>query len=172
VREKPSSSRSSRRPVSFLVLAVLLVVLVVAAIILFMARSNDASNTTGPTNSPAATATIDPRLILHPRTMPLSATLGNGIHLRGTLSPSLPGTNTITLGLTQTQSAATLPKYIDLVITMPGMRMSPIHERLNFQKGAFTGAIRLPMFGAYTAQVKFVTADGPRSGNLNLIVPL
>src|SRR5207245_2216367 len=46
---------------------------------------------------PAATPTVDPRLIVRPRTMPIAGTLSNGLHLDGTLYPAYPGRNTLYL---------------------------------------------------------------------------
>jgi hypothetical protein len=174
LREQRNAARSPRpsRVLTYATLAMAVVVIVVAVILVFSSRSTGASNTARSTLVPAATPTIDPRLILHPRALPLSAALANGIHLGGTLSPSIPGPNTITLRVTRANDTAARATSIELVITMPGMSMAPIHERLDPQKGAYTGVVRLPMFGVYTAHVRYMAADGPQAGTLNLTVPL
>lgn len=48
-------------------------------------------------DAPAATPTVDPRLIVVPRTAPIQGALSGGVRLRGTLSPAIPGPNTLRL---------------------------------------------------------------------------
>src|SRR5438270_13473758 len=50
-----------------------------------------------PSPAPARAATVDPGLILHRHAVRISGTLGSGVSLEGTLSPSLPGLNTVSL---------------------------------------------------------------------------
>jgi hypothetical protein len=108
---------------------------------------------------------------VHPQTLPLSATLGSGIQLRGTVSPSIPGLNTFMVGLATTGTAPEID-HIDLVITMLGMAMTPIHGRLDPHDGSFVGQVRLPMFGQYRAQGTSVAAGGNRSGSFDIMLPL
>src|SRR5579859_3746813 len=44
---------------------------------------------------PAATATLDPRLIVYARTVPITGVLTGKVVLRGTLYPAYPGRNTL-----------------------------------------------------------------------------
>ncbi len=119
--------------------------------------------------TPAATPTIDSRLIIHARTVPIEGRLAPGAWARGTLYPAYPGRNTLRL-MVQRRGRALSPcaSFALMTVTMPGMAMAPIHARLPGSGCRYSGAITLPMFGAYRAQIKVATPDGPATGTITL----
>src|SRR4029077_1364843 len=105
------------------------------------------------TNSSAviSTPTIDPRLVVHARTQTVSGSLDGSLPLSGTIYPTLPGTNTITLQAapgTRTRDG----EQMRLVLTMPGMTMTPVHATLTARDHKYTGRVYIPMFGFYLAK--------------------
>ena len=128
--------------------------------------------TQGSSSAPAATPTVDPRLVLRAHTVPVTGTLA-GTTLHGTLYPGFPGANTIQItapdlgGMADGASA-----YIDVVATMPGMRMIPVSARLQAHNGAYSGTLPLPMFGVYTARLTLVHGAEHQHGTAQLSLPL
>ena len=115
--------------------------------------------------TPTATPTIDPRLILHPRHVPITGILA-GSTLSGDLYPGLPGSNSLELRA----SPATTASHVDLIATMPGMQMVPARSKLTLQGGAYHGTMTLPMFGQYVAHL--TASSGGITGTARLVVPL
>ena len=122
--------------------------------------------------APIATPTIDPRLVIHARTVPVSATLTLGAQLRGTLYPAYPGRNTLHLVIRRHGGVLAPSAPVTLVATMPGMAMRPIRATLLPRGSGYTGAVTLPMFGSYLARVAVATPDGRASGTLPLPLTL
>ncbi len=121
---------------------------------------------------PTPTATIDPRLVISARTVPITAVLTQGVLLRGTLYPDYPGRNTLRVVLRQRGRALSLSAPVVLTLTMPGMAMAPIHARLTGQVSHYAGVVNLPMFGAYRAQIRVVTPNGDVTGTMFLSLSL
>jgi hypothetical protein len=94
-----------------------------------------------PTSARPSTAAIDPRLIIHPHATSFRGSLGGGVKLAGTLSPSLLGTNVITLSVQPRDHAPAHGGQVRLTLTMPGMRMSPIQATLAAGAGGYTGRV-------------------------------
>lgn len=122
--------------------------------------------------APAATPTIDPRLIIHPRTVPIVATLSHGVQVSGTLYPAYPGRNTLRLVLRWQGGVLAPAAPLTLVATMPGMAMAPIRARLAGHDLHYSGGVTLPMFGAYRAQIRILTPSGPSTGTVMLPLTL
>jgi hypothetical protein len=122
--------------------------------------------------APAAVPTVDPRLIIHPQTVAIAGVLSGGMHLSGTLYPTIPGANTLRLTLRRGSGEPVLGAHIRLVATMPGMAL--VHGRavLAFRHGRYSGVLRLPMFGFYLAQVVVDTPAGHYTGVITLTLPL
>lgn len=101
-----------------------------------------------------ATPAIDPRFIIHPKTTQLRVSLSPGLLLSGSLSPSIPGENTIHLAPRGQDRGLRNSASITLVATMPGMAMVPQRARLVPDGHGYTGSISLPMFGRYRVLVQ------------------
>jgi hypothetical protein len=125
-----------------------------------------------PSMAPRAPAAVDPRLILHRRTTSISGAIGGGVSVDGTLTPSLPGLNTIRLHILLPGRQVGLGGRVGLVLSMPGMAMPPVHVTLNAESGDYRGSVALPMFGRYRAEVDAATASGRYTGAISLIMPL
>ncbi len=124
-----------------------------------------------------ATPTIDPRFILRPQTLAVTATLAaeaaHAVSLRGTLSPSLPGLNTLRLSPAASVSSLFAGvRQIDVSVSMPGMLMAPVRARLTSHGADYTGPVRLTMIGTYNAAMDFVVAGRHFSGTARLTVPI
>jgi hypothetical protein len=119
---------------------------------------------------PSATPTLDPQLVIHPRTVPISATLTHGAAIRGTLYPAYPGANTLHITIDGRDRTRAPTASLVLVVTMSGMAMPPIHARLTGHESRYSGVIVLPMFGRYWARVSLTTPDGPITGTV--VLPL
>jgi hypothetical protein len=115
---------------------------------------------------------VDSRLVLHRQTVPFSDTLAGGVTLTGTLSPSLPGLNTLTLRLHVPDRQAARDGQIELEISMPGMAMRPIRAILAMNSHGFSGYAALPMFGRYRAQMQASIGGRRYMGEFLLTVPL
>lgn len=138
--------------------------LLVAALLAALLSSHLAH---GSSSAAPAGPTADSRLVLHAHRVAVAGTLA-GVALRGSLYPGFPGTNTIQIAAPRGAPAA----QIELVATMPGMAMVPTRVRLAQRGGVYRGAIALPMFGIYRADLTR-TAGAVRShGSARLIVPL
>jgi hypothetical protein len=119
-----------------------------------------------------AQPTIDASLILHPRSTRIAAHLAGGITLRGTLSPTLPGANTVHVMVYTHSGTPVTAGRLTLNATMPGMVMAPVRAILHAHAGGFTGVLHLPMFGEYVARVAFTDTPHPWHGTLALTLPL
>lgn len=130
----------------------------------------------GATPHPAATSratpTINPGLIIYPRTVAVGVTLSPRWRLVGTLYPAYPGRNTLRLRLEGANPALEARSSIVLEVTMPGMAMTPLRVTLHDQGGWANGVFTLPMFGIYQAQVRVVSPLGHATGILDLPLSL
>lgn len=125
-----------------------------------------------PTTLAAHTA-IDPRLIVRPHSTAVTATLAGGLRLTGDLTPSLPGMmNTLTLRGPVDGGSTTTTAAINLTLTMPGMRMFPVHATLAFHAGTYRGRLWVPMFGSYLARLSADTGSGRLAGTAVITVPI
>lgn len=97
--------------------------------------------------SPAA-QTIDPRLILTPRTI-TQAAAADGVQMKLTVGPLLPGANRFALRLTERGRPLTGARVV-LMARMIGMAMRPITLPMRaVQPGRYTATGPLPMFGQW-----------------------
>lgn len=119
--------------------------------------------------SRAAAPTVDPRLIVRGHDQPVSGTLAGGVRLRGTLYPALPGVNMLSLR-NSTRDGGT--GRLEVVVTMPGMAMRPVHATLTPHQDRYQGTVTLPMFGRYVARIVLMTPRGRGQGTIPLVVPL
>jgi hypothetical protein len=92
--------------------------------------------------------TIDPRLILTPRTLTQSATAG-GLRVALTVSPLLPGSNRFELRLA-VRGRPVMAAHVQLLPRMVGMPMRPIVLLMReVQPGRYTATGPLAMFGLW-----------------------
>jgi len=99
--------------------------------------------------------------------------LAGGVRVDGTLYPALPGPNTLRLTLRRASGATASAARVTVVVTMPGMDMPPVAATLAAHGRAYTGVIRLPMFGDYQARLVVRTPAGKRyMGVIALTAPL
>jgi hypothetical protein len=117
-------------------------------------------------SSPAATPTVDPRLILRARTLRIAEALPGGLRLVGTLYPTLPGPNTLRVAVRQRSRAPLQGGRVSLVATMPGMAMAPARATLRWHNNGYTGTLRLPMLGRYRVQVVVDAPAGRSTGTV------
>ena len=126
-----------------------------------------------PVSAPAVrTATVDPRLLIRPQTIRVDGALTSSTRLRGTLTPSIPGPNTLRLVVRQAAGTLVLGGRVEIVATMPGMAMVPARATLIARGAGYTGIISLPMFGRYRAQVVVTTPHARYTGVTTLAMPL
>jgi hypothetical protein len=125
-----------------------------------------------PSSAQTPPLTVDPRLVLRPQAVPFSGTIAGGVALGGTLSPSLPGANTITLRIALPGGRAAQGGHVSLVLSMTGMAMRAVHATLTASGQGYRGSAVLPMFGRYRAEVDAMTAGGRYSGAIGLAMPL
>lgn len=111
---------------------------------------------------------VDPRLILHPRTVRIAGSLSEGIRLSGTLYPAIPGRNTLRLALWRDGHEMSRISPLTIAVTMPGMRMTPARSRLIPTRGAYMGSIVLPMFGIYRAQLSLEDSQLVVHGSIHI----
>jgi hypothetical protein len=161
--------RRARRPTVIVSAAVvaLLVIAVLAIVVVTHLSSSSTGNGVQP--DPSASATIDPRLILQRRALPVTAKLGAHVEVVGTLYPSIPGPNTLSLKVHGATAKTEGPR---ISITMPGMRMVPIMITLAPKGDAYSGTVQLPMLGYYQAVVSLVVGTQVVTGTMQLAVPL
>jgi hypothetical protein len=119
-----------------------------------------------------APAAVDPRLVLHPHAVPFSGSIAGGVSVDGTLWPSLPGLNTLSLRILLPGRQVAHSGRVHLVLSMPGMAMRPMQATLTARSQGYRGSIALPMFGRYRAQVDAWTAGGRYAGAFSLTLPL
>jgi hypothetical protein len=122
--------------------------------------------------APAATPAVGPRLVLRRQTVSFSGTIVSGVSLGGTLSPGLPGLNTISLRILLPGRRVARGGRVSLVLSMPGMAMRPVRATLTASSGDYHGRVAVPMFGRYRAQVEAATASGRYTGIFGLTLPL
>jgi len=126
--------------------------------------------TTGGAAAPVTIPTVDPRLVIPPRTIPVTAVLTGGAQARGTLFPAYPGRNVLRVVIRWRGSARSLAAPLLLTVTMPGMPMTPIHARLTDRDSRYAGTVTLPMLGTYRAALSLAVPEGHVTGTL--ILPL
>jgi hypothetical protein len=165
--QQPPPRAGERRLVVVALAAGVVVVALLIALILRAGLSELATSA-----GPVATPTVDARLILHPHASPIDGALQSGVRLHGTLSPTLPGHNTLDLVAQGIGNLSTPQGRITLSATMPGMPMRPIRATLTPHGGHYTGAFDLPMFGTYVVQTHLSTAGRDATGLLTVTIPL
>jgi hypothetical protein len=121
---------------------------------------------------PPYAGSVNPHLVLHPQAVPFSGTIGGDATLRGTLTPSLPGPNSIDLSILIPGRGTAWGGRVVMVLIMPGMGMQPIRTTLAAGRRGYEGTVALPMFGRYLAQFDALTAGGRYTGTLSLNMPL
>jgi len=122
--------------------------------------------------SASTSSIIDPRLIIHPTQTHMQGFLSNGVFLTGSLSPTMPGKNTVQLVLSPVMSGASRPAAITLTAAMLGMHMIPTRAVLTRTVRGYAGTITLPMFGAYRMRVEMQTPAGMQRGIIIIKLPL
>ena len=122
--------------------------------------------------APAATPTVDPRLIVRPRTVAIAGVLSNGLHLAGTFYPAYPGRNTLYLTVRRGAQGRYVAGRIALSATMPGMAMLPVRGTLAAGGQRYTGTLTLPMFGTYRVTVAIATPGAAATGAITLTLSL
>jgi hypothetical protein len=151
-----------------LVLTGILLVILVGSAALALRAGTVAGKPAASAVAPAPA--IDPRLVLHPRTVAIAAVLTNGVRLTGTLAPDLPGKNTFDVALQGSLARSGSP--LRLEVTMFGMRMAPIQGTLANHAGHYRGAMILPMFGAYRVAIEAPASAEAMTGVLTVTIPL
>jgi hypothetical protein len=121
---------------------------------------------------PAATPTVDPRLIVRPRTIPIAGTFANGPHLDGTLYPAYPGRNTLDLTVPRGTQRRSGGDRIALSASMPGMAMRPVNGTLIAHGHRYIGTLMLPMFGTYRIEVVVASPGAAATGSITLTLSL
>jgi hypothetical protein len=127
---------------------------------------------TRPSSAPPAPPALDPRLVLHRHAVPFSGSIAGGVSVDGTLWPSLPGLNTLSLRILLPDRQVAHSGRVHLVLSMPGMAMRPVPATLIARSQGYRGSVALPMFGRYRAQVDASTAGGRYMGAFSLTLPL
>jgi hypothetical protein len=125
-----------------------------------------------PSAAPARAATVEPRLIVHQEFVPFAGTITGGATVAGTVRPSLPGMNTLSLRILLPGRRAAQGGTVTLALSMPGMAMLPEQATLTASGGSYRGSVVLPMFGRYRARVAAVLAGDRYTGSLGLVLPL
>ena len=118
----------------------------------------------------APTPTIDPRLLIVPQTTTVQARLTADMRLSGTLSPTIPGPNALSLTIRDRAGHLVRGGRLHLVATMPGMDtgMVPSRAVLAPHGDRYSGQLSLPMFGRYRATVAIAAPGGPYTGTLTI----
>jgi hypothetical protein len=163
---RPRAGERRRLVVAALAAGVVVVALLIAVIL--RAGLSELATPAGP----AATPTVDARLILHPHASSIDGALQGGVRLHGTLSPTLPGHNTVDLVAQGIGNPSTSQGRITLSATMPGMAMPPVRATLAPHGGHYTGAFDLPMFGTYVVQTRLNAPGRDSTGVLTVTIPL
>lgn len=115
---------------------------------------------------------VDSRLVLRPHTVVATASLSNGASFRMTISPTLPGINTVRLTAPRLAQVPLAGSRVMVVARMMGMVMVPSHGTLAPRAQAYTGALNLPMFGRYTLSFKTTTGATRITGHTAVLLPL
>jgi len=125
-----------------------------------------------PRSAPVVATSGHSLLILRGGPTPFAGALGGHATLRGTISPSLPGLNTLTLRIDLPGGRVAWGGHVSLVLTMPGMAMLPVRATLTASSQGYRGSAIVPMFGRYRAQVDATTASGRYHGAVSVALPL
>ncbi len=123
-------------------------------------------------NAGSTPATTDPRLIIQPTTTRLISQLPAGLVAVGSLSPTIPGKNSVRIDVRQHGHIAAGPISVTLTFTMLDMKMPPQRTELIAHSHYYTGTIDLPMFGRYRVDVRVTTVTSRYRGSLTLALPL
>jgi hypothetical protein len=109
----------------------------------------------------AGVATIDPRFVIHPHVVTHEVEAGR-LRLSLTVSPVIPGTNQLTL--TVTDNGRPVPDArVHLMATMLGMRMTPLSysaRETAAHTGRYTATASLSMFGSWMLAVRVDSSGG------------
>jgi hypothetical protein len=109
---------------------------------------------------------------VHAHVTPFSGTFAGDVLLTGTLTPSLPGLNTLSLSIRLPSGQAAQGGKVALILSMPGMTMLSIRATLSAHGHGYEGHVPLPMFGPYRAQVAATALSGHYTGTLRLTLRL
>jgi len=127
--------------------------LLLAGVLLIGAGALRAGGASGRSAAPSAAPTVDPRLVLVPRTVTQTATAA-GVTMELTAGPLLPGANRFAL-LLAAQGRPLAGAQVVLTARMEGMAMPP--ETLSLREvalGAYAAAGPLPMFGQWQLDIQ------------------
>ena len=127
---------------------------------------------TPPRSAPILTTFGDPHLTLRGGSVPFAGVLSGHARLEGTIAPSLPGVNTLTVRIELAGAQEARGGAVALVLTMPGMTMLPVRATLTATSQGYRGSVVLPMFGHYRAQVDALITGGRHTGVMSVAVPL
>jgi hypothetical protein len=120
-----------------------------------------------------AVPTIDPRLILLPRHVPVHGTLTGGAAISGSIYPGIPyRTNTIQIAVTRGGHALAASGGASFSVSMIGMRMLPVKAALHPAGSGYAGTFFLPMFGSYRGPITLTTSGGSLTGTIEITAPL
>jgi hypothetical protein len=114
-------------------------------------------------------------IVLRPHFTHFSGSLSGGLHVSGTLYPSIPQysrrvpVNTISLLITRRHSRVH-HGWIGVTSRMIDMVMVPIRGRVNSSGGRFTGKLDIPMFGSYRVELSLHL--GGRIHRGSVVVPV
>ncbi len=165
----PSTERRFRlsRTLALPALGLLLVALIGLKVFLPPSTAQSAASV-----KPAAAPVVDRRLILHAHSTRVSGWLAGGLHLAGTLYPTLPGPNVLRVAVVAQHLAPVRGSRVEVVATMPGMAMRPARATLVPCAAGYCGSLTLPMFGRYQVQTVIATPSGRLTGSLGIELPL
>lgn len=122
--------------------------------------------------APADPPRADPRLILRPRTVPITAALPSDLRLSGAYAPAYPGRNVFDLTVRQGAAPLGTRARITLSATMLGMAMPPIRAILRAGGQRYRGVLALPMFGTYRVAVVVSAPPAHVTGTMTVTLPL
>jgi hypothetical protein len=125
-----------------------------------------------PSTVPTLATPVDPFLVPNRQTVFFSGTIADNATLNGTISPSLPGLNTMSLNIMPARRQVAWGGQVTLVITMPEMAMPPVRATLSATRQGYRGMVALPMFGTYRVQADASTGAGQYTGAFSLTLPL
>jgi hypothetical protein len=120
-----------------------------------------------------AVPTVDPRLILLPRHVPVHGTLAGGAAIAGSIYPGIPyRNNTIQIVVTRGGHALAATGGATFRVSMVGMRMLPVKAALRPAGAGIGGTLYLPMFGSYSGPITVATSSGSLTGTIEITAPL
>jgi hypothetical protein len=94
--------------------------------------------------------TVDPRLVLHPRTVSVKAIAPEAGTVRLRVYPAIPGPQHVAVFLSQHPH----PSAVTLTADMPGMPMRPTTATVARRGALYRGTLNLPMFGVYRVRIR------------------